>query len=449
MKKLVAGVGLALIAGGAAFAQNGSANGKGAWPAWRGPLANGVAPDADPPVTWSESQNIRWKVAVPGKGHASPIVWNDRVLVATAVPTDKPAAAEKKTEAANDVPEWSKRTARLPENVLQFTVLALRRQDGVVIWSRAVCEELPPSATHGDGSWASGSPVTDGERLYAYFGSDGLYCLDMDGNPKWEKRLGTMRTRASFGEGASPALCGNMIVVNWDGENGSFITALDKITGAEKWKAARAEKSSWATPLVVVAQGHTQIVVSATGKIRGYDPANGRVLWECGGLTENVIPSPVFDGENAICMSGFRGSSLLAVRLAGAEGDITGKPGAIAWTRSKDTPYVPSPLLYDKLLYYLKVNSASLSCVETSTGETRYEKQSLPGLKQVYASPVGAAGRVYVTSREGVTAVIRRGPTFELIATNKLDESFTASGAIAGKELYLRGQKSLYCIAGP
>ncbi len=418
------------------------------WPAWRGPAATGVAPDAHPPTSWSESENIRWKVEVPGKGHATPIVFRDRVVVTTAVPSDKRLASEQVQAAEKELPDWSKKTATLPDRFVQFTVLALRRSDGSILWKKQVCEEAPVSATHGDGSWASGSPVTDGERIYAHFGSAGLYCLDLEGNVTWAKRLGVMKTRASFGEGISPVLCGPLIIINWDGETGSFITALDKQTGAERWKVMREERTSWATPLVVVSEGRTQVVVSATGRIRGYDPATGQVLWECKGMTENVIPSPVYDGSSVICMSGFRGSALLAIKLADAKGDISDKAESIAWRHDRDTPYVPSPLLYDNLLYFLKGNTAVLTCLDTR-GESCFEKQALAGLKQVYASPVGAGGRVYISDRNGVTAVLEKGPVFRQLATNTLNESFSASAAIAGKELYLRGQTMLYCIAEP
>lgn len=417
------------------------------WLEWRGPLVNGVAPDANPPARWSETQNVRWKVSIPGMGHSSPIVWNDRIIITTAVPTDKPADPEKVKTAEQQMPEFMRKNAHRPDRVMQFLVLAYKRFDGSLLWKQQVCEEAPQEGTHETASWASGSPATDGERIYAHFGSQGLYCLDMDGNRKWEKRLGTMKTKASFGEGISPALCGDMVIIKWDHEGPSFITALDKKTGDEKWKVNRDEKTSWATPLVVMFKGQPQIIVSATKRIRSYKPADGSVLWECGGMTDNAIPTPVLDGETVICMSGFRGAALAAIKLAAASGDITDKPDAFAWKADKNTPYVPSPLLYDGNLYYIKVNEAAISCVQPATGKPHYEKQNLEGLKQIYSSPVAAAGRVYVTSRNGVTAVLKSGPVFELVATNSLDDCFSASAALVEKDLYLRGQKALYCIA--
>lgn len=335
----------------------------------------------------------------------------------------------------------------MPRHVQQFVVMAIKRGDGSVLWQRTVCEQAPHEATHADGSWASGSPVTDGERVYAYFGSHGLYALDMDGAVCWEKSFGPITIKANFGEGTSPVLCGDSLIVCQDQEGGSFITALDTKTGAEKWRVARDETTAWATPLVVEHNGQRQIVTSASKRMRGYDAGSGALLWELGGMTGNVVPCPVVDRGVVFCMSGFRGSALVAVRLDVAKGDLTDKPEAIAWSRSQDTPYVPSPLLIDGLLYYLKGNEGLLTCVEAATGKVHYENQNLEGIKMVYASPVSAANRVYVTGRAGLTFVIRKGPLFEVLARNKLNDQVTASAALAGRELFVCGYAHLYCIA--
>jgi outer membrane protein assembly factor BamB len=418
------------------------------WPQWRGPLATGVAPDADPPVEWSEEKNVRWKAPVPGRGHSSPVVWKDRVFLTTAVETDRKVAEETVKGVEEATPGFHREKAHMPRKVLRFVVMALRRGDGSLLWERTVCEEAPHQATHAEGSWASGSPSTDGEHVYVYFGSHGLYCLDVDGNPGWEKRLGRFNMKANFGEGTSPALCGDTLILSQDHEGESFIVALDKRTGEEKWKNARDERSSWSTPLVVEHDGRRQAVVSATNRIRGYDAASGALLWEIGGMTGNVIPCPVAGDGIVFCMSGFRGSALVAVRLASAEGDVTGEPEAVAWESRKDTSYAPSPLLYDGLLYYLKGNGGVLTCAEAATGDVHYGRQRLEDVGAVFSSPVGAAGRVYVTGKNGLTVVVKHGRTFEVLARNRLDDGFTASAAPVGRELYLRGYGSLYCIAG-
>jgi len=447
MRAFVFALGVCVLSGLAVSGEENADATSGVWPQWRGPTATGVEKDADPPVEWGEDRNVRWKVPIPGAGHSSPIVWKDRIFLTTTVETGKTADPEKVKAVEAETPAFHRGTAHMPRKVLQFVVIALNRSDGSVLWQRTVHEETPHAATHADGSWASGSPVTDGERVYAYFGSYGLYALDMDGNPQWEKQFGRFTVRANFGEGTSPVLCGEMLILSQDQEGPSFITALDRKTGAEKWRVARDEVTSWSTPLVVEHNGQRQIVTSATKRMRSYDAVSGALLWEASGMTGNVIPSPVADKETVFCMSGFRGSALRAIRLDAAKGDITDKPEAIAWSRKKGTPYVSSPLLVDGLLYYLEANRGILTCVDAATGGVRYEGQKLEGVQKVYASPVGAADRVYITARDGLTVVIRKGPVFEVLARNKLDEQISASAALVGGELLLRGYTSLYCIA--
>ncbi len=413
------------------------------WPQWRGPQATGVAPNANPPVEWSQDKNIRWKLDVPGSGHATPIVWENQIFVLTAIETDKTAET---TPSDDHLPAWRRGRGNQPENVLHFAVLAIDRKNGTVSWQRVAREELPHEGTHGTGSWASNSAVTDGEHLYAYFGSRGLYCYDLQGNLKWEKDLGDMRTRHSFGEGSSPALHGDKLVINWDHEGQSFIITLDKNSGKEIWRKKRDERTSWSTPLVVEHQGKPQVIVSATNRVRGYDLETGDLIWECGGMTVNAIPSPVYSDGIVYVTSGYRGSSLKAIRLADAKGDIT-DTDAVIWEHNRDTPYVPSPLLYKDAIYFLKVNKEILSCFNAKTGEKYYSQKRLEGIKGVYASPVGAADRVYFVGRNGVSVVIKHGPEFEVLATNTLDDGFDASPAIVDDEIYLRGWEYLYCIS--
>ena len=392
----------------------------GNWPQWRGPLHTGEATLGNPPVEWSEDKNVRWKVEVPGLGKSTPVVWNDLVFVTTAVPTGAPLN-------------------------LEYVVQAHNRADGKLRWRKVVKVQAPHEGTHKDGSYASGSALTDGERVYAFFGSRGLFALDLKGNLVWEKQFGAMRTRLSFGEGASPVLHGNALGVNWDHEDQDFLVALDKKTGKELWRTERDEPTSWSTPIVVTHAGREQVIVNATNRVRGYDLATGKVLWEAGGMTTNVIPSPVHADGTVYVTSGFRGNALMAVRLAEARGDVTDKP-AIAWKYDRDTPYVPSPLLYRGGLYFLKTNSAVLTRIDVATGKPDYT-QRLEGLSNVYASPVAVAGRVYVLSREGVMMVIEAGPALKVLATNKLADGFDASPAVVDDEMYLRGQKYLYRIS--
>lgn len=416
------------------------------WPQWRGPLGTGAALDGNPPITWSETENIRWQVAIPGQGHASPIVWQDRVFVLTAIQTDQ--ALPQQEPAAEEQGQTSgwRPDPKLPGYVYNFDILALDRKTGAVLWQRTARAEPPHEGTHQTGSWAPGSPLTDGERVYAHFGSRGLYCYDMDGKLLWSTDLGDMTTRLSFGEGASPALHGETIVVNWDHEGESFIVALDKRSGSERWRVARDERTTWGTPLIVEHAGQTQVIVNATNRIRSYDLADGQQIWECGGMTANPIPTPVTVDDIVYVMSGFRGNALLAIRLDGAQGDITGTE-SIVWSYERDTPYVPSPLLYDGMLYFLKSNDGILSNLDIKTGAKHFGPQRLEGIEGVYASPVGTDNRIYIAGRNGTTLVLKHGPEYEIMSSNALDDSFNASPAIAGDELFLRGEQTLYCIA--
>ena len=414
------------------------------WHQWRGPEASGVAPHGDPPIEWSENKNIRWKINIPGQGHATPIVWDDTIFVTSAIKTDQQMELAPLEEPRGRRGRRGRSAA--PSSVHQFVIFAINRSDGSIRWQQTAREEVPHEGTHQTGSLAANSPVTDGEHVYAYFGSRGLYCYDMQGDLQWEKDLGDMYTRRSFGEGSSPVLHGNAIVINWDHEGDSFIVALDKRTGEELWKVDRDEVTSWATPIVVEHNGNPQVIVNATRRTRSYDLATGEVLWECGGMTANTIPSPVTANGIVYVTSGFRGNALQAIRLDDAKGDIT-RGEAIIWDYGRDTPYVPSPLLYDDTLYFLKLNRGVLSAFNASTGEVYYGPERLEGISDVYASPVGAGGHIYIADRDGVTLVIKHGSTLEVLAENVLDDGFNASPVIVGKEIFLRGNRSLYCIA--
>jgi FOG: WD40-like repeat len=325
--------------------------------------------------------------------------------------------------------------------------MAFDRKTGKVAWERVAREHTPHEGSHPQwGTWASSSAMTDGERVYAYFDSFGLYAYDMNGKLLWEKDLGDKRMRQEFGEGQTPVLYGNRIVVQWDHQGGSFITALDKMTGAELWRTNRQEIDSWGTPLVVAPDGKPQVIATAMNKVYGYDLETGKVIWEGPGLTMNPIPSAVYEDGMAIVMSGFRGNALHAIRVADAKGDITSS-GAQVWSLDHDTPYVSSPLLYDGILYFLKSNSGLLSAYDARTGKPHYQLQRLEGVPNVFASPVGAKGRVYIAGQEGATLVIKHGPGYEVLAKNVLDDGFNASPAVVENELYLRGFKNLYCVS--
>jgi outer membrane protein assembly factor BamB len=392
-------------------------------------------------VAWSEGENVRWKILLPGKGLSTPIISGERVFVTTAVPHGEAAAPT-----AADAPGAHDNLPPLRRQ--KFVVLAIDRRSGEIIWQRAVRDARPHEGAHITGSWASASPVTDGERLFASFGSQGIYALDFDGKLLWQKDLGDMRIFHGHGEGSSPALHGETLVVNWDHQGESFVVALDKRTGSERWRVARDEITSWSTPLIVEHSGRVQVIVSATRRTRSYDLADGHLLWQVGGLSRNVVASPVAGDGLVYVTSSYDTRAMLAIRLDAARGDVTAAE-AVVWTLGRDTPYVSSPILYDGSLCFLKHLQNVLTCVDARSGGILHGPRRIPGSQGVFASPVGAAGRIYVTSRDGTTAVLQHGGLFALLATNTLDDSFAASPAIAGDALFLRGERHLYCLARP
>jgi outer membrane protein assembly factor BamB len=415
------------------------------WPQWRGPLVNGVAPAGNPPVEWSETRNILWKIAIPGKGHSTPVIWGNQVFIQTAVETEKEAAAPTAKGDAAPLPGRAGMPVHRTSKVHRFILMSIDRREGKILWQHTVREMRPEEGTHEFGSWASSSPVTDGENVYAYFGSRGLFCFDLQGKLKWERDFGQMSIKMDFGEGSSPALYKDKLFITRDQEGPSFIVALDKKTGKDLWKVDRDEKTSWASPYVVESGGTAQVITSATQRVRSYDAETGKLIWECGGMTANVIPMPVEANGILYLMSGFRGNALLAIRLAEARGDITGS-AAILWKSSSDTSYTPSPLLYQDRLYFLKANNGILSCLDAKDGKPFYSNQRLEGIANIFASPVAAGGRIYIVGQTGTMVVIKQGSTFEVLAKNSLEDNFIASPAVVGTQLFLRGYKSVYCV---
>ncbi len=411
-----------------------------AWHQWRGPEANGVSRTAKPPLEWSEDKNIKWKVSIDGKGNASPIVWGDKVFVLTAINTGRVDPNRPKPE------DQPKRVFGIthPNTFYKFEVVCLNRNSGREIWRQTASEHVPHEGTHNDADFASASPTTDGERLYCWFGSAGFYCYDLDGEKLWERQLGKAYVGASLGEGCSPVVHKGRVVIVRDQARQSTIEVLDAQSGDTLWKKNRDEPNAWATPRVIEHSGKTQVVTAASKMVRSYDLDTGDIIWQCSGLTGNVTPCPVVEGDVVYCMSGYEGYSLLALPLA-SQGDISGSDN-IVWSINKGTPYVPSPVLYDGLLYFTQSNQGILTAVDSENGDTVIERSRLPELSNIYSSPVGADGRVYFTGRNGTTLVIKHSGELEVLATNKLDDEFNTSPAIVGTQLFLRGRKSLYCI---
>jgi outer membrane protein assembly factor BamB len=413
------------------------------WPTWRGPNNMGISPKGNPPIKWSESENIKWKVKLTGDGsNSSPIIWEDKILFQTAVKTDKEADSSKSENEDSDEGGRGPRV-EAPTNIYKFNIVCLDRNSGKQLWETTVTEVMPHQGHHKNHGYASFSPVTDGKYVWANFGSRGMYCCDLDGNLIWSKDLTKMKTR--FGEGSSPTLVGDAVIVVADSEEDSYIYAFERDTGKLLWKNKRDEPTSYATPIVVDTDGQLQVITSATNLVRCYDVKTGDVVWQCGGQTRNVIPTPVLGFGMVFCTSGFRGSALMAIKL-GRSGDLTGTD-AIAWEVKKATPYVPSPILYEGKIYVFSVNDGIVSCYNAETGKPYYVKKELEQIEGIYASPAAAAGRVYFVGRNGVTYVIKSSEDLEVLSINKLDDRFDCSPAFVDNEMFLKGKQYLYCIA--
>jgi outer membrane protein assembly factor BamB len=427
------------------------------WAHWRGPAGNGVAPNARPPVRWSSTGNVKWKVAIPGRSSGSPVIWEDRVFVVTAVPVGSDAGqqAGSPDSAARPQSQGDPRLRQFPGRrggggapltKLAFKVLCFDRSTGQLLWEQTAKVATPHQATHATNGFASASPCTDGQHVYAHFGSRGLYCYTMDGKLRWKRDdFGKMDTRSNFGEGSSPTLEGDKILVPWDHEGPSFLYALDKLTGETIWKTERDEPSCWATPLVVEHGGVKQVVMNGQTCARAYDLETGKELWRCGGQTERPVASAVAADGLVVIGSGFRGAFLGAFRLDG-QGNIENTDHVI-WTLNRDTPDIASPLLSDGRVYFHKGKTGMLSCVDAATGKPHYTVARIPGLSTTYASPIAAGGHVYLTGRSGTTVVIKDADQLEIVASNSVGETVDATPAPVDNELFIRGERHLFCIS--
>ncbi|MEJ2110023.1 MAG: PQQ-like beta-propeller repeat protein [Acidobacteriota bacterium] len=418
------------------------------WTYWRGPQSHGVAA-GDAPLNWDDTNNVRWKIEIPGRGNSSPIIWGEKIFVTTAVPTGSAppkAPAPKAAPAKKAGRGFNPMGNQGPPAEHTFEIHCYDRNTGKLLWKKTARTAVPHEGFHGQyGSFASNSPVTDGKYVYAFFGSRGIYCYDLEGNLIWEKDFGVpMKMRMAFGEGIAPVVSGDRLILVFDHEGDSFIAVLDKNSGEEIWRLDREEGSNWAAPLVVDYKGQKQIIVNGTNKVRCYDFETGKLIWECGGLGANPIPQPVAQGDMVFVMTGYRDPNLMAIKLGGS-GDLTGTD-AIVWSQTRGNSYTASPVLHDNKLYVLTDNGM-ISCYNATTGEPYYHQQRLPQTYSFNASPVAAGGKLYLASENEDVVVLKLGEEFEVLATNTMtDQMFVASPAISRGEIFLRSQKYLYCI---
>lgn len=439
MKQVLAAIGITLVSGWNATCPGQTGEPRSNWPHWRGPTFTGTSDSATPPVEWSETKNLRWKAHLPGTGHSSPVVFDDHVFITTSIPVGEKFPPKPDTApGAHD--------NLLVSSKWQFAVIAISRSSGKTIWQTTVHEAIPSEGGHHTGTLASASPTTDGNNVFAFFGSHGLYCLDVkSGKVKWSEDFGDMQTKHGHGEGSSPVLYGDRIFVNWDHEGLSFIGALDKETGRKLWRKPRNERTTWTSPIVIEHGDAPQLIVAGTERIRSYEPSSGDLLWECGGLSDNVVATPVYEDGRLLATSSYDFQSMLAIDITGASGDLTDSD-RIQWTRRKRTPYIPSPLLFNGHVYFLAHYQGVLSRVNLKTGAETTGPFRLGNLRDIYASPVAAQGRIYVVDRSGITLVLSDDAEPQPLAQNQLNDRFSATPALAGPDLFLRGESFLYCL---
>ena len=417
------------------------------WPQFRGPGSSGVSDGVGLPDTWSDTANVVWKTSIPGRGWSSPIVWGDRVFLTSAIQEEgKPEPVKKGLYMGGDRPE--------PKKKQRWVVFCLELTSGKILWQKTAAESAPKHGHHIKNSFASETPVTDGQRVYAYFGSQGLFCFDFDGNKLWSRSWGDFATRANWGTASSPVLHGDRIYIVNDNEEASFLAAIDKITGREIWKIPRDEKSNWATPLVWQNEKRTEIVTAGSKLVRSYD-LDGKLLWQLGGLSAITIPTPLAGQGLVYVASGFvldRKRPLLAIR-PGAQGDISLKSdelknGSIAWCQKQAGPYNPSPILYGDYVYVL-YDFGFLACYDARTGKEMYGRTRIhPKARSFTSSPWAYEGTIFCLSEDGDTFVVEAGPKFKLLRVNSLGELCMASPAIAGKSLIVRTESGLVRIGG-
>jgi outer membrane protein assembly factor BamB len=470
------------------------------WPQFRGPGSTGVAAGQSLPLAWGADKNVAWKAKLPGVAWSSPIVWGDKVFLTTAV-TDKQTKPslygnDRKKGPGKGFPGKGPPGrggpgrggpggfgpggfgGKPPDVVYRWHVYCLERASGKVIWDQVALRGKPRIPTQQSNTYATETPVTDGRRVYAYFGMHGLFCYDLSGKLLWKKDLGAYPTDAGMGTASSPTIDGERLFLQIDNEQKSFLVALDGRTGDELWRAARDERTSYSSPVLWKNRVRTELVAAGSNKVRSYDPATGKVLWELSLGGGRCAASPVGDAERLYVGAdrgfgggprgpgrpggpgggfggppgggrGGRGGGLFAVR-AGASGDLTPQNGemskaGIAWHQPAGSLEMASPLAYQGHLYVLSNRGGLVTCYDTTTGKQVY-RERLPDAQSFWASPWAAGGKVFCLDQGGTTYVLQAGPQFKLLAENRIDDQFWATPAIAGDSLILRGVANVYCI---
>ncbi|MEO7653360.1 MAG: PQQ-binding-like beta-propeller repeat protein [Bryobacteraceae bacterium] len=416
------------------------------WPQFRGPESSGVVEDPALPDKWSSTENVAWKIDIPGMGWSSPVVWDDYIFLTTVISAKQPETPKKGLYFGGN------RTTPPPDEH-RWVVYAIDFKTGKILWDREVHRGVPAGSRHLKNSFASETPVTDGERVYAYFGNVGLFCFDLKGKLVWSKPFEVRNTRYGWGTAASPVLHEGRIYIVNDNDDRSFLVALDKKTGKEIWRVDREEKSNWATPYIWSNNKRTEIVTPGTKRVRSYD-LDGKPIWELGGMSSIVIPTPFARFGMLYLSSGYVGDQVRPVFAVkpGARGDISLTAGEtsnefVAWHLPQAGPYNPSPIVYGDY-YYTLLDRGFLTAHEAKTGKEVYGKQRIdPAAAAFTASPWAYNGKLFALSEDGDTFVIEAGKDFKLLGRNTIDEMCMATPAIARGSLILRSASKLYRIA--
>ncbi|HLN31473.1 MAG TPA: PQQ-binding-like beta-propeller repeat protein [Gemmataceae bacterium] len=415
------------------------------WPVFRGGQAAGVAEDPNLPVTWSTTKNVAWKTEIPGTGWSSPIIWGDKIFLTSVIQEGQGKLPKKGLYFGGE-------QMKPPPDVHRWMVYCIDARTGKILWESLAHKGVPSSTHHIKNTYASETPVTDGERVYAYFGNLGLFCYDLDGKPQWSQHWDSNPTAYGWGTASSPIVYKDRLYIVNDNDKHSFLVALDKFTGKDVWRVERDEKSNWATPFIWENDKRTEIITCGRKKVRSYD-LNGKLLWELGGMSSITIPTPLAKGGLLYICSGYVGDKrrpIFAIR-PGAAGDISLKENEnsnewIVWCRKQAGPYNPSPIAYGDYLYVL-YDRGLFSCYDLRTGKEVYAKERMgPGATAFTTSPWAYGGKVFCLSEDGDTFVIKAGPKYELLGKNSLEEMCMATPAIAHGSLFIRTLTKLYRI---
>ena len=396
------------------------------WPQFRGWNGAGISEEKSLPIRWSDENHIYWKTDLPGPGHSSPCIWGDKIFLTAFRPEGGPPQISD---------EW------VPEPKGELHALALSTRTGKILWQRKIPVKI--EQVHVFNSPASPTPVTDGERVYFYFGSYGLLCYDLEGNKIWELPLGPSGN--DHGGSSSPILYKDSLIMNSDNDEDPFLLAVHKKTGTLKWRTSRSGfERSFATPMLWKVNGKTELVVSGSYQVKGYDPDTGEEIWTCRGMTRWAVPIPVAAHGLLFATSGLGGNVFLAIR-PGGRGDITNTH--LAWRYNRGAPYVPSPVVVGEYLYAVR-NGGVMICLRATTGQIAWQKR-LPAGGDYYASILAADGKLYTLSEEGKACVLEAGPNFNLLSVNDMNERCMATPAISNGQIFIRSDQTLFCIGKP